>query len=91
MTASNLAICVGPSILWSSDNAVMMDQQFSKQVSCVAQILIEEYNTLYKGDLTPYAFNEPSDKTIHHPSQKSSRSKSSEREKLFPNQPSFFK
>ncbi|XP_059082791.1 uncharacterized protein LOC131880234 isoform X3 [Tigriopus californicus] len=73
MTASNLAICVGPSILWSSDNAVMMDQQFSKQVSCVAQILIEEYNTLYKGDLTPYAFSEPSDKTIHHPSQKSSR------------------
>ena len=33
MTASNLSICVGPSILWSSDQAYMMDQNYSKEVS----------------------------------------------------------
>ena len=32
MTASNLSICVGPSILWSSDQAYMMDQNYSKEV-----------------------------------------------------------
>ena len=33
MTASNLSICVGPSILWSSDQAYMMDQNYSKEVN----------------------------------------------------------
>ena len=33
MTASNLSICVGPSILWSSDSAYMMDQNYSKEVN----------------------------------------------------------
>ena len=33
MTASNLSICVGPSILWSSDQAYMMDQNYSKEVA----------------------------------------------------------
>ena len=32
MTASNLSICVGPSILWSSDQAYIMDQNYSKEV-----------------------------------------------------------
>ena len=41
MTASNLSICVGPSILWSSDQAYMMDQNYSKEVNhtCILFIL----------------------------------------------------
>ena len=38
MTASNLAICVGPSILWSNDNQVMVETNYSKNVSNVAQV-----------------------------------------------------
>ena len=40
MTASNLAICVGPSILWSNDNQVMVETNYSKNVSNVAQVRI---------------------------------------------------
>jgi hypothetical protein len=57
MTASNLAICVGPSVLWSNDNNIMVDISYSKNVSNVAQILIEEYFNIY-GDSTPYIFCE---------------------------------
>ena len=38
MTASNLAICVGPSILWSNDSQVMVETNYSKNVSNVAQV-----------------------------------------------------
>ena len=40
MTASNLAICVGPSILWSNDSNVMVETNYSKNVSNVAQVRI---------------------------------------------------
>ena len=55
MTASNLSICVGPSILWSSDAAYTMDQNYSKEVSAVVQILVEEYDKLF-GPETPALF-----------------------------------
>ena len=55
MTASNLAICVGPSVLWSNDPAIMVDQSYSKHVSNVAQILIEEYFKIF-GDTAPYIY-----------------------------------
>ena len=55
MTASNLSICVGPSILWSSDAAYMMDQNYSKEVSALVQILVEDYEKLF-GPETPALF-----------------------------------
>ena len=55
MTASNLAICVGPSVLWSTDPAIMVDQSYSKHVSNVAQILIEEYFNIF-GESPPYIY-----------------------------------
>lgn len=55
MTSSNLAICVGPSVLWSNDAAIASDQTYSKNVSTVMQILIEQYFKIY-GDALPYIF-----------------------------------
>ena len=71
MTASNLSICVGPSILWSSDQAYIMDQNYSKevpafqkklkhnsaifQVSALVQILIEDFAKIFGPD-TPDLF-----------------------------------
>ena len=55
MTASNLSICVGHSILWSSDVAYMMDQNYSKEVSALVQILVEDYEKLF-GPETPALF-----------------------------------
>ena len=55
MTASNLAICVGPSLLWSTDSAVMLDQAYSKQVSAIAQVLVEDYHLVF-GDTVPAVF-----------------------------------
>ena len=43
MTASNLAICVGPSILWSNDSNVMVETSYSKNVSNVAQVHIQSH------------------------------------------------
>ena len=57
MTASNLSICVGPSLIWTQDQAYMMDQNYSKEVSALVQILIEQYTSLY-GDHTPHLFCE---------------------------------
>merc|ERR1719347_1131076 len=47
MTASNLAICVGPSILWTQDTNYMMDSSYSKEVSHLIQILIEDFTNVY--------------------------------------------
>lgn len=60
MTASNLAICVGPSLLWSTDSAVMLDPAYSKQVSAIAQVLIEQYADVF-GDATPAVYAEADD------------------------------
>ena len=57
MTASNLSICVGPSLMWTQDQSYMMDQNYSKEVSALVQILIEQYTGLY-GDNTPDLFRE---------------------------------
>ena len=58
MTASNLSICVGPSLLWSTDTSVMMDVNYSKDVSSVTQLLVEEYFKLYGEGAVPYAYDE---------------------------------
>ena len=47
MTASNLSICVGPSLIWTQDQSYMMEQNYSKEVSSLVQILIEQYRELY--------------------------------------------
>ena len=56
MTASNLAICIGQSVLWSNDSSVVMDQNYSKNISSVIQILIEHYVNIY-GDVIPFLFS----------------------------------
>ena len=48
MISSNLAICVGPSVLWSTDPSVMMEPNYSKDVSSVMQLLIDEYSAIYQ-------------------------------------------
>ncbi|XP_040573451.1 uncharacterized protein [Lepeophtheirus salmonis] len=47
MNASNLGICVGPSVLWCNDSKVMMEQNYSKDVSCLTKTLIEQYESLF--------------------------------------------
>ena len=51
MTASNLAICVGQSLLWTQDPSYMMDQNYSKEVSSLIQVLIEDYPLLFSEDV----------------------------------------
>ena len=55
MTASNLSICVGPSLIWTMDQSYMMEQNYSKEVSSLVQILIEQYHHLYDTN-TPELF-----------------------------------
>ena len=47
MTASNLSICVGPSLIWTMDQSYMMEQNYSKEVSSLVQILVEQYHALF--------------------------------------------
>ena len=56
MTSSNLAICVGPSVLWSAEESLAMNAQNSKSVSTVMQGLIENYVTVF-GSHEPYLFS----------------------------------
>eukprot|EP00090_Calanus_glacialis_P001956 TRINITY_DN11459_c0_g1_i1.p1 TRINITY_DN11459_c0_g1~~TRINITY_DN11459_c0_g1_i1.p1 ORF type:complete len:1431 (-),score=227.73 TRINITY_DN11459_c0_g1_i1:552-4844(-) len=60
MTASNLSICVGPSLIWTHDQNYMLDQNYSKEVSALIQILIEDYEKLY-GSETPELFCKPAE------------------------------
>ena len=57
MTASNLSICVGPSLIWTQDQSYMMDQNYSKEVSALVQILIEQYPGIWSEE-TPDLFQE---------------------------------
>jgi len=47
MTCSNLSICVGPSLLWTEDSAYMLQQSYTKEVSGLVQLLIENFSTLF--------------------------------------------
>jgi hypothetical protein len=58
MTCSNLSICVGPSLLWSSDPAYMMEQSYTKEVSATIQILIEDYERLFSREVPPLFLQE---------------------------------
>ena len=57
MTASNLSICVGPSLIWTHDQSYMMDTAYSKEVSSLVQILIEQFTVIFGGD-TPELFSD---------------------------------
>ena len=57
MTASNLSICVGPSLIWTQDQSYMMDQNYSKEVSALVQILIEQYPSIWS-EAAPDLFQE---------------------------------
>ena len=76
MPASNLAICIGPSILWATDSTPQQEQQHSKDVSNVAKILIDHYQDIYGQD-PPATFDQDSNKTPKDNSigRKSGRSK----------------
>ena len=61
MTSSNLAICVGPCILWSGDAQVVTGAEYAADVSRVTKLLIDDYDPFigsvkgklyYKGVLT---------------------------------------
>ena len=52
MTASILSICVGPSILWSSDQAYMMDQNYSKEVDYTSILILTALEPYLKFNIT---------------------------------------
>ena len=56
MTTSNLAICVGPSVLWANDPAVSLEPNNAKDVSSVMQVLVDEYASIYGPDSVPSVF-----------------------------------
>ena len=53
MTCSNLSICVGPSLLWSSEPSYMLEQSYTKEVSATIQLLIQDYQQLFGRDIPP--------------------------------------
>jgi hypothetical protein len=53
MTSSNLAICVGPCILWSSDAQVVTGAAYASDVSRVTKLLIDEFKTIFGPEVPP--------------------------------------
>jgi len=53
MTSSNLAICVGPCILWSSDAQVVTGAAYASDVSRVTKLLIDEFKTIFGPEIPP--------------------------------------
>ncbi|XP_068200560.1 LOW QUALITY PROTEIN: uncharacterized protein [Palaemon carinicauda] len=51
MSASNLAVCVGPSILWPSSPVLALSQEDSKQVPAVVEFLIERCRDIFGEDI----------------------------------------
>ncbi|XP_069987275.1 uncharacterized protein [Penaeus vannamei] len=50
MSASNLAVCVGPSILWPSSPVLALSPEASKQVPAVVEFLIERCGDIFGED-----------------------------------------
>ncbi|XP_053633237.1 uncharacterized protein [Cherax quadricarinatus] len=51
MSASNLAVCVGPSILWPSSPVLALSPEASKQVPAVVEFLIERCGDIFGEDM----------------------------------------
>ena len=51
MTSSNLAICVGPCILWSGDAQVVTGAEYAADVSRVTKLLIDDYEDVFGRDV----------------------------------------
>ncbi|KAK7072526.1 hypothetical protein SK128_025210 [Halocaridina rubra] len=51
MSASNLAVCVGPSILWPSSPVLALSPEASKQVPAVVEFLIEHCGDIFGEDI----------------------------------------
>ncbi|XP_066938336.1 uncharacterized protein [Macrobrachium rosenbergii] len=51
MSASNLAVCVGPSILWPSSPVLALSPEDSKQVPAVVEFLIEHCRDIFGEDI----------------------------------------
>lgn len=51
MSASNLAVCVGPSILWPSSPVLALSPEASKQVPAVVEFLIERCGDVFGQDV----------------------------------------
>ncbi|KAK3893459.1 hypothetical protein Pcinc_002722 [Petrolisthes cinctipes] len=51
MSASNLAVCVGPSILWPSSPVLALSPEASKQVPAVVEFLIEHCGDIFGEDV----------------------------------------
>ena len=53
MTSSNLAICVGPCVLWSSDAQVVTGAAYASDVSRTTKLLIDEFKTIFGPEVPP--------------------------------------
>ena len=78
MTASNLSICVGPSLIWAQDQSLMMDHNYSKEVSGLVQILIEQYAGLWPGPEAPELFQEAAEVSAEVSAEVGERARSAE-------------
>nr|XP_045624946.1 uncharacterized protein LOC123774593 isoform X2 [Procambarus clarkii] len=59
MSASNLAVCVGPSILWPSSPVLALSPEASKQVPAIVEFLIERCGDIFGQDILHLLGNPP--------------------------------
>jgi hypothetical protein len=78
MTSSNLAICVGPCILWSSDPQVVTGAAYASDVSRVTKLLIDEFAAIFGADV-PAIFQTTSNRQNQNTREKLSTEKPASR------------
>ena len=78
MTSSNLAICVGPCILWSSDPQVVTGTAYASDVSRVTKLLIDEFAAIFGADV-PAIFQTTSNRQNQNNREKMSTEKPASR------------
>ncbi len=78
MTSSNLAICVGPCILWSSDPQVVTGTAYASDVSRVTKLLIDEFAAIFGADI-PAIFQTTSNRQNQNTREKLSTEKPASR------------
>ena len=59
MSASNLAVCVGPSILWPSSPVLALSPEASKQAPAVIEFLVESCGNIFGEDILQLFGNPP--------------------------------
>uniref|UniRef100_A0A6A7FQI8 Rho GTPase-activating protein 20 n=1 Tax=Hirondellea gigas TaxID=1518452 RepID=A0A6A7FQI8_9CRUS len=74
MTPSNLAVCVGPSLLWPADQSVAFCTETSKQAPSVMEFLIERFGEVF-GEAMLRLMGEPPE---HDPARQDSGAEESD-------------